>query len=112
MKNEKLKSEILSILNEIESEYNEEQEIESLGGAYSSLVKFLLNQVKIGKFKRNYDIDTNSGRMVFTTKGGKKVVFNDGKIGITAFKTWKGKKDKAFFDYSDHKEILKFSLAG
>ena len=65
-----------------------------------------------GKFKRPYDIDDNSGRMVFITKGGKKIVVNDAKLGVTVWKTWKNKKDKNFFDYSEHEEILKFAQAG
>ena len=32
------------------------------------------------------------------------------KLGVTANKTWKGKKDNEFFDYGDHAGILKFSL--
>ena len=42
---------------------------------------------------------------------GKKIVFNDMKLGVTANKTWKGRKDNQFFDYNDHKKILSFSLA-
>ena len=49
-------------------------------------------------------------RMVFQTHG-KKVVFNDMKLGVTANKTWKGKKHNEFFNYNDHKGILKFTLA-
>jgi hypothetical protein len=49
--------------------------------------------------------------MVFITKGGKKIVVNDAKLGVTVWKTWKNKKDKNFFDYSEHEEILKFAQA-
>ena len=48
---------------------------------------------------------------MFQTSSGKKIVFNDMKLGVTANKTWKGKKDKEFFDYKDHKGILKFALS-
>ena len=42
---------------------------------------------------------------------GKKIVFNDMKLGVTLNKTWKGKKSNEFFNYNDHKGILKFALA-
>ena len=41
-------------------------------------------------------------RMMFQTSSGKKIVFNDMKLGVTAHKTWKGKKHKEFFNYNDH----------
>jgi len=112
MKNTELKNQVISIFEEIEQDLKTEIMLEGLSSSYAKLVKFLLSQVKTEKFKKNYDIDTNSGRLVFTTKGGKKIVFNDGKIGVTARKIWKGKKTSDFFDYKDHKGILKFSLAG
>ena len=49
--------------------------------------------------------------MVFQTSSGKKIVFNDMKLGVTLNKTWKGKKSNEFFNYNDHKGILKFALA-
>lgn len=108
-----LEKTILNIYEEIKQEKQSELQInESLKPAYQSLMKFLLTKVKKGVFKRTYDIDTNTGRMNFVTKGGKNLVFNDAKIGITIFKTWKGRKDKNFFDYSEHDEILKFALDG
>ena len=33
------------------------------------------------------------------------------KLGVTANKTPKGKKDSEFFSYNDHKDILNFALA-
>lgn len=111
MNSTKLKNQILEIFEEIETDIKNELVSESLSGAYSKLAKFLLNQVKTGKFLRNYDIDTNTGRMVFNTKSGKKIVFNDMKIGVTANKIWKGKKKSDFFSYKDLDKILKFSLA-
>ena len=112
MNSEKLKTHILDIFEEIKSDAQEQLVIESLAKPYQGLLKFLLKMVQKGKFQRNYDIDTDSGRMVFMTMGGKKVIFNDMKLGVTAFKTWKGKKDKEFFDYTDHDHILKWSQAG
>jgi len=111
MKTEKLKDTILGIFEEVKQDKQSELQLEGLSGAYSKLAKFLLQQVKAGKFLRNYDIDDNSGRMVFQTGSGKKIVFNDMKLGVTANKTWKGKKDNEFFNYNDHKKILSFSLA-
>ena len=111
MKSEKLKTEILKIFEEVKQEQQSELQLEGLKGAYAKLAKFLLQQVKAGKFLRNYDIDDNAGRMVFQTGSGKKVVFNDMKLGVTANKTWKGKKHNEFFNYNDHKGILKFALA-
>jgi hypothetical protein len=111
MKSEKLKTQILDILEEIQTDKQAELQLEGLSGAYAKLAKFLLQQVKVGKFLRNYDIDDSSGRMVFQTGSGKKIVFNDMKLGVTANKTWKGRKDNEFFDYTDHKKILSFSLA-
>ena len=107
MKSEKLKTQILDIFEDAQSEL----QLEGLSGAYAKLAKFLLQQVKAGKFLRNYDIDDTAGRMVFQTGSGKKIVFNDMKLGVTANKTWKGKKDSDFFSYNDHKKILNFSLA-
>lgn len=111
MKSKKLKTQIIDIFEEIKDEQKLQIQLEGLSGAYAKLAKFLLQQVKVGKFLKNYDIDTNAGRMVFQTGSGKKIVFNDTKLGVTANKTWKGKKDSDFFKYNDHKEILKFSLA-
>jgi hypothetical protein len=107
-----LKQTILKTFEEVKSERHQEIQLESLSTSYQTLVKFLLQMVRKGKFQRNYDIDTTSGRMVFVTMGGKKVVFNDMKLGVTAFKTWKGKKSKEFFDYTAHADILKWSQAG
>lgn len=112
MNSEKLKTHILDIFEEIKSDAQEQLVIESLGKPYQGLLKFLLKMVQKGKFQRNYDIDTTSGRMVFLTMGGKKVIFNDMKLGVTAFKTWKNKKDKEFFDYTAHDEILKWAQKG
>ena len=111
MNSEKLKNEILNMFEDISQEKQCELQIEGLSSAYAKVAKFLLQQVKKGKFLRNYDIDDNAGRMVFQTSSGKKIVFNDMKLGVTANKTWKGKKDNEFFDYGDHNGILKFSLA-
>ena len=112
MKSEKLKTHILDIFEEIQADAKEQLVIEGLSLPYQGLVKFLLKMVRKGKFQRNYDIDTSSGRMVFTTMGGKKVIFNDMKLGVTANKTWKNKKDSEFFDYTAFDEILKFAQAG
>ena len=111
MKSEKLKKEILEIFEELKHDTQNELQLEGLSGAYAKLAKFLLQQVKKGKFLRNYDIDDNAGRMVFQTGSGKKIVFNDMKLGVTANKTWRGKKDSEFFGYNDFKKILNFSLA-
>ena len=111
MKSEKLKTQILDIFEEIKTDRQTELQLEGLSSAYAKLAKFLLQQVRKGIFLRNYDIDDSGGRMVFQTGSGKKIVFNDMKLGVTANKTWKGKKDNEFFDYGDHNGILKFSLA-
>tara|TARA_B100002019_G_scaffold155373_1_gene133839 strand:+ start:5783 stop:6124 length:342 start_codon:yes stop_codon:yes gene_type:complete len=111
MKSENLKTQILDLFEEIKHEKKTELQLEGLSSAYAKLAKFLLKQVRGGKLSRNYDIDDNSGRMVFQTGSGKKIVFNDMKLGVTANKTWKGKKDNEFFNYNDHDKILKFALA-
>ena len=111
MKSEKLRNEILSLFEEIKSEKVNELQLEGLSSAYAKLAGFLIKQAKGGKFLRNYDIDTNAGRMVFKTASGKKIIFNDMKMGVTANKTWKGKKKGDFFSYKDHDKILKFALA-
>mgnify|MGYP001177371775 CR=1 FL=1 len=111
MKSENLKTQILDLFEEIKHEKKTELQLEGLSSAYAKLAKFLLKQVRGGKLSRNYDIDDNSGRMVFQTGSGKKIVFNDMKLGVTANKTWKGKKDNEFFSYNDHDKILKFALA-
>ena len=108
-----MKQTILDIFEEVQTENNFEQLSEgAFSAAYTALVKFFIKMVHKGKLRRPYDIDSESGRMVFVTKGGKKIVVNDANIGVTVFKTWKGKKDKNFFDYSEHDEILKFAQAG
>tara|TARA_A100001037_G_scaffold67550_1_gene60011 strand:+ start:49046 stop:49387 length:342 start_codon:yes stop_codon:yes gene_type:complete len=108
-----LKQTILELFEEVTEENSTDIRLdESFKPAYHALLKFLLKMVQKGKFRRPYDIDTSSGRMVFVTKGGKKLVINDANIGITILKTWKGRKDKNFFDYSEHDEIMKFALAG
>ena len=107
----KLKSSILNIYEEILNEKQTELQLEGLSDAYGKLAKFLLKQVQLGKFLKNYDIDTSSGRMMFKTQSGKTIVFNDMKLGVTLNKTWKGKKKSDFFSYKDHKKILKFALA-
>ena len=112
MNSEKLKTHIIDIFEELKSEAQEQLVIEGLGKPYQALVKFLLKMVQKGKFQRNYDIDTNSGRMVFTTMGGKRVVFNDMKLGVTANKTWKNKKDSEFFAYTAFDDILKWAQKG
>tara|TARA_E500000331_G_scaffold355250_1_gene410276 strand:- start:1010 stop:1351 length:342 start_codon:yes stop_codon:yes gene_type:complete len=111
MKSQKLKTQILDIFEEIVQDKQTDLQLEGISSAYSKLTKFLLKQVQTGKFLRNYDIDTSSGRMVFQTGSGKKIIFNDMKLGVTANKTWKGKKDSEFFSYGDHKDILNFALA-
>jgi hypothetical protein len=112
MKKTELRQTILDIFEEVKSENDPEQVIEGFGAAYMGLVKFLLKMVHKGKFRRPYDIDSGSGRMVFVTKGGKRIVINDANIGVTIHKTWKNKKDNNFFDYSEHDEIMKFAQAG
>lgn len=111
MNSEKLKTQVLNIFEEIKHDMQGELQLEGLTGAYSKLAKFLLQQVKAGKFLRNYDIDTDSGRFMFQTGSGKKIVFNDMKLGVTLNKTWKGRTDSEFFSYGDHKKILSFALA-
>lgn len=111
MKSEKLKTQILTIFEEIKHNRQTELQLEGLSAMYAKLAKFLLKQVHGGKLTRNYDIDDSSGRMVFQTGSGKKIIFNDMKIGVTINKIWKGKKQSSFFDYTDYKNILKFSLA-
>jgi hypothetical protein len=111
MKSDKLKNQVLSIFEEIKQDKQTDLQLEGLKGAYAKLAKFLLQQVKAGKFLRNYDIEDNAGRMVFQTGSGKKIVFNDMKLGVTLNKTWKGKNSNDFFNYNDHKGILKFALA-
>lgn len=95
---------------EIKNEYEKAEVTEGLSSAMNSLLKFLLAKVKKGTFQRNYDVDTSSGRMEFITKGGKRIVISDAKLGILVYKSWKNKKDKEFFDYSEHSDILKFAL--
>ena len=112
MKKDELRQTILDIFEEVVSENETEILPEGFSAAYTALVKFFIKMVHKGKFRRPYDIDDSSGRMVFVTKGGKKIIVNDANIGVTVFKTWKGKKDKNFFDYSEHDEILKFAQAG
>lgn len=107
----KLKSNVLSLYEEIVNEKKAEMQLEGLSGAYGKLAKFLLKQVQVGKFLRNYDIDDSTGRMMFQTASGKKIVFNDMKLGVTLNKSWKGKKKSDFFSYKDHKKILQFALA-
>lgn len=111
MKSDKLKNQILDIFEEIKQDTQSELQLEGLSGAYAKLAKFLLGQVKGGKFLRNYDIDGNSGRMVFQTGSGKKIIFKDMKLGVTANKTWKGRKSSEFFSYKDHKKMLSWALA-
>lgn len=111
MKQCKLESEILSIFEELKADLNEELQLEGLSSVYNKVAKFLLNQVRAGKFLRDYDISPSDGRMVFRTGSGKKIIFKDMKLGVTANKTWKGKKDSEFFDYNDHTGMLKFALA-
>jgi len=78
---------------------------------YLSEKKVYLKEIKKKLSDTDYDIDTNSGRLMFQTGSGKKIVFNDMKLGVTLNKTWKGKKDSEFFSYGDHKKILSFALA-
>ncbi len=111
MKYSKLEAEVLSIFEELKFELQEDLQLEGLSSVYNNVAKFFLKQVKAGKFLRNYDISPSDGRMVFNTASGKKIIFKDMKIGVTANKTWKGKKDNEFFDYNDHQKMLKFALA-
>ena len=111
MKPSKLRAEVLSIFEELKSEKQTELQTEGLSSVYNKVAKFFLNQVKAGKFLRDYDINPEDGRMVFKTSSGKKTIFKDMKIGVTANKTWKGKKDSEFFNYNDHKKMLDFALA-
>ncbi len=111
MKPSKLQAEVLSIFEELKSDKQTELQIEGLSSVYNKVAKFFLNQVKAGKFLRDYDISPEDGRMVFRTGSGKKIVFKDMKLGVTANKTWKGKKDSEFFSYKDHKKMLDFALA-
>jgi len=104
-----LRQTILDIFEDVTIEGKSPRLDEGFSAAYHSLLKFFIKMVHKGKFRRPYDIDDSSGRMVFITKGGKKIVVNDAKIGVTVWKTWKNKKDKNFFDYSEHEEILKFA---
>ena len=67
MKSDKLKNQVLSIFEEIKQDKQTDLQLEGLKGAYAKLAKFLLQQVKAGKFLRNYDIEDNAGRMVFQT---------------------------------------------
>ena len=112
MKQTELKQVVLDIFEEVTSERKSELKTEGFSAAYNGLLKFFIKMVHKGKLRRPYDVDAESGRMVFVTKGGKKIVVNDANIGVTVFKTWKGKKDKNFFDYNEHEEILKFAQAG
>lgn len=112
MNKTELRKTILDIFEEVKSDHPNRTVDEGFSAAYNGLLKFLLKMVQKGKFKRPYDVDSQSGRMVFITKGGKKIIINDANIGVTVFKTWKGKKDKNFFDYSEHEELLKFAQAG
>ena len=112
MNKTELRQTILDIFEEIKTDTTNSELCEGFSSAYMPLVKFFLKMVHKGKIRRPYDIDDSSGRMVFVTAGGKKIVVNDAKLGVTVFKTWKGKKDKEFFDYDQHEEILKFAQAG
>ena len=111
MNKTELRKTILDIFEEVAKGKKTELEEGAFSAAYNGLLKFLLKMVQKGKLQRPYDIDSESGRMVFVTKGGKKIIINDAKIGVTVFKTWKGKKDKNFFDYSEHDELMKFAIA-
>mgnify|MGYP006143781955 CR=1 FL=1 len=112
MKTDDLRQTILDIFEEVHTDKNSETLCEGFSSSYTALVKFFIKMVHKGKIRRPYDIDDSSGRMVFITAGGKKIVVNDMKLGVTVFKTWNGKKDKEFFDYNDHASILKFAQAG
>lgn len=112
MKQDELKQVILDLFEEVTHERKCELKTEGFSAAYNGLLKFFIKMVHKGKLKRPYDVDAESGRMVFITKGGKKIIVNDAKIGVTVWKTWKNKTDKDFFDYNAHDEILKFAQAG
>ena len=111
MKHSKLKTEVLNIFDEINSDLHTELQLEGLSSVYNAVAKFLLKQVKAGKFIRDYDISPTDGRMVFRTGSGKKIIFKDAKLGVTANKTWKGRKASEFFSYKDHKKMLSWALA-
>lgn len=111
MKQSKLETEVLNIFEELKSDLQGELQLEGLSSVYSKVAKFLLKQVKAGKFLRDYDISTDDGRMVFRTGSGKKIIFKDMKLGVTANKTWKGRKDNEFFSYKDHNKMLTWALA-
>jgi len=106
-----LRQTILDIFEEVTLETPTTLDEGTFTGAYNGLLKFFIKMVHKGKFRRPYDVDDSSGRMVFITAGGKKIVVNDAKLGVTVWKTWKNKTDKNFFGYDDHKEILKFAQA-
>ena len=112
MNKTELRQTILDIFEEVQVETPTTLDEAKFSAAYNALLKFFIKMVHKGKLRRPYDIDDSSGRMVFLTAGGKKIVVNDANIGVTVFKTWKGKKDKNFFSYGDHAEILKFAQAG
>ena len=112
MKTDDLRQTILDIFEEVQADKSSEALCEGFSSAYMKLVKFFIKMIHKGKIRRPYDIDDVSGRMVFVTAGGKKIVVNDAKLGVTVFKTWKNKTDKDFFDYDDHDGILKFAQAG
>ena len=107
-----LKETILELFEEVKTENSSEDINEGLSSAMLGVVKFLLGLVKKGKFRRPYDIDDNSGRLVFITAGGKKLIFNDANIGVTIHKTWKGKKDSDFFGYDETDAMMKFAFKG
>ena len=111
MKAEKLKIQINDLFEELKKDKETSLQLESMSSAYGKLAKFLLKQVQVGKFLKSYEIEPSSGRMMFQTPSGKKIVFNDMKLGVTLNKSWKGKKKSDFFSYKDHKKILKFALA-
>ena len=67
MKTNKLQEEILNIFEEIKSDKQDELQLEGLSSVYNKLAKFLLKQVKAGKFLKDYDISPEDGRMVFKT---------------------------------------------
>ena len=73
MKSEKLKTQILDIFEEIKNDKQTELQLEGLSSAYAKLAKFLLQQVKVGKFLRNYDIDDSSGEWYFKQEVEKKL---------------------------------------
>jgi hypothetical protein len=112
MNKTQLRETILELFEEVKVDASKENVNEGLSSAMNGLVKFLLGLVKKGKFRRPYDIDDRSGRLVFRTAGGKKLVFHDQNIGVTIHKTWSGKKDSNFFGYDETDAILKFALEG